>query len=67
MQTFALIVLISLLIALTHTHNYVLRLIVRKNMIEDAGMFCFFSSLFYGVLITFILKYIILWGYPLIA
>lgn len=66
MQTFALIVLIAFLIALTHTHNYCLRLIVR-NAGGDAGIFCFISSVLYGIAVFFILKYIIIWGYPLIV
>jgi len=67
MQTFALIVLIAFLLALTHTHNYVLRLIFRNSTSGDAGVFCFISSMLYGLAGFLIVKYIILWGYPLIA
>ena len=66
MQTFAFIVLIALLIALTHTHNFVLRKLNEKPA-EEVGGLIFMSSVVYCVIMFFLLKYIVLWGYPLIA
>ena len=66
MQTFAFIVLIALLIALTHTHNYVLRLVFRQAG-NDAPIFMFVFSVIYGAVGFLLIKYIILWGYPLFA
>lgn len=64
MQIFAFIVLIVLAISLTHFHNW----IIRKTM-EDFDGFpaLVIVSIFYVVAMILIIRYIILWGYPLLT
>ncbi len=67
MAVFAFIVLIVLLITLTHVHNWTLRLIHENTHNSDAGTFIVVTSIIYGLLAVLLLRYIILWGYPLIT
>lgn len=67
MQYFAVIILILLLIVVTHLHNWAFREINENSSTNDEGMaHVFLLALYCGAAII-LLKYIILWGYPLIT
>ena len=64
MQTFAVIILIVGIIALTHVHNWVLRKIWEDD--ENVGLSFFITGCYIGIMF-FAFKYLILWSYPLIV
>lgn len=56
--------LLAILIASTHTHNYLLRKLWKD---KDTEIFIVFLCIAYGLLNLFTIKYIVLWTYPLIV
>lgn len=66
MQTFAVIVLIAVIIVLTHIHNWVIRNIY-KSTSDIAAFMALFATIVYAIIMVFAFKYLILWGYPLIT
>lgn len=65
MQTFAVIILIVVIIAVTHVHNWVTREIFEDYHEGNVPTFLFLSA-FYAIAMFFAFKYLILWAYPLI-
>jgi hypothetical protein len=63
MEIFAVIVLVFLIIVITHLHNWVIRVLLK----EGNSPALFVLTLFYALCMHFAVKYLILWGYPLIA
>lgn len=65
MQIFAIIVLIVVIIAVTHVHNWVTRVIFKGS--HDGIMIAFlFLTAVYVIIMFYAFKYLILWAYPLI-
>lgn len=65
MVIFAVIVLIVIIIALTHIHNWAIRIASESG---DAGdILIFIVSIIYALAMFFTFKYLILWAYPIIT
>lgn len=66
MEKFAVSVLIVVIIALTHVHNWVMRKIWEDR--HEANLFLSFVIFcVYAIIMFFAFKYLILWAYPLIT
>jgi hypothetical protein len=66
MEKFAVIVLIVVIIASTHVHNWVMRKIWEDR--HEGNLFLsVIISFVYAAIMFFAFKYLILWAYPLIT
>jgi hypothetical protein len=67
MTTFAVITLVSVLIILTHLHNWALRVLCRDTSdMNGTSAGIFIISVVYIIVVIFIIKYIIIWGQNLV-
>jgi hypothetical protein len=66
MATFSVIVLVLILIALSIYCAYLTAKIFKEN--DEGNLMAFLALAFvYGLIVCFLLRYIIIWGYPLVT